>query len=445
LQAERTSSIVITMGDKTPKKRVVVVGGGFGGMNAAKALGKASKGRLDITVVDRRNHHLFQPLLYQVATAGLSPADISSPIRKVLRGVPSVQVHLAEVTRVDLEARQVITSRQTLDYDYLVLACGATHSYFGNDQWEKHAPGLKTLEQAVEIRRRVLRAFEEAELETDKVRQRNLMTFVVVGGGPTGVELAGALGEISRFTLCEDFRNVDPTRTRILLIQGGKRILPAYAPELSEAATRKLEELGVTVWTSTRVTDIDEDGVWMGDERLEAKTVLWAAGVRASSLNEDLEVELDRAGRVTVEPDLSIAGHPEVFVIGDQSRFVQEDGSDVPGLAPAAIQQGQTAAENIIADLNGKPRTTYRYIDKGMMATIGRAAAIAQIGSLRFRGFFAWATWCFIHILYLIGFRNKVLVLIQWIWSYVRFGRGARLITEKDWRLRRPEKLESED
>ncbi len=416
-------------------KRVVIVGGGFGGLNAAKRLAKKNRGRLDIVLVDRRNHHLFQPLLYQVATAGLSPADISAPIRRFTRSSRNLQVHLAEVTGFDLKERQVFTSRRTLPYDYLVLACGATHSYFGNDHWEPFAPGLKTVEQAVEIRRRILRAFEEAEVETDAKRRRALMTFVVVGGGPTGVELAGALGEISRFTLSRDFRNVDPSRTRILLIESGDRILKAFDPELSEAAARTLEGLGVTVWTSTRVSDIDEAGIWMGEERLEASTVVWAAGIRASSLNAGLGVELDRIGRAPVGPDLSVAGHPEVFVVGDQARFEMTDGELVPPLAPAAIQQGLRAANNILADLDGRPRAAFEYVDKGMMATIGRAAAIAQFKGLKFSGFFAWMAWCLVHILYLIGFRNKVLVLFQWMWSYLRFGRGARLITEREWRM----------
>ena len=423
---------------QSPPHRVVIVGGGFGGLNAAKRLAKKGRGRLEITLVDRRNHHLFQPLLYQVATAGLSPADISAPIRRVTRGCEGLEVHLAEVTGLDLDQKRVLTSRRTLDYDSLVLACGATHSYFGNDRWEEFAPGLKTVEQAVEIRRRILRAFEEAEVETDPKRRRALMTFVVVGGGPTGVELAGALGEISRFTLCKDFRNVDPTRTRILLIEGGERILQAFDPELSESAARKLESLGVTVWTSTRVTNVDASGVWMGEEHLEAATVVWAAGIRASRLNDCLGVELDRTGRVSVQPDLSLAGRPEVFIVGDQSRFQSANGDVVPSLAPAAIQQGRRAADNIIADLDGVPRTPFEYLDKGMMATIGRAAAIAQFRGMKFRGLFAWLAWCFVHILYLIGFRNRFLVLFQWMWSYLRFGRGARLITEKEWRMMPP-------
>ena len=416
-------------------KRVVIVGGGFAGLNAAKRLAKKSRGRLDIVLVDRRNHHLFQPLLYQVATAGLSPADISAPIRRFTRANRSLEVHLAEVTGFDLDKREVFTSRRTLSYDYLVLACGATHSYFGNDHWEPFAPGLKTIEQAVEIRRRILRAFEEAEVETDAKRRRALMTFVVVGGGPTGVELAGALGEISRFTLSRDFRNVDPSRTRILLIESGDRLLKAFDPELSDAAARTLESLGVTVWTSTRVSDLDENGIWMGDEYLEASTVVWAAGIRASSLNQGLGVELDRIGRAPVGLDLSLEGRPEVFVVGDQARFQMRNGDFVPPLAPAAIQQGRHAANNILADLDGNSRIAFEYLDKGMMATIGRAAAIAQFRGLKFRGFFAWLAWCFVHILYLIGFRNKVLVLFQWMWSYLRFGRGARLITEREWRM----------
>lgn len=415
---------------------MVIVGGGFAGINAARRLIRSGPSSLRITMVDRRNHHLFQPLLYQVAMAGLSPADISTPIRSILEGDERVQVRMAEVESVDLADRSIVTSTGTLSYDYLMLACGATHAYFGHDEWEEHAPGLKSIEQATEIRRRVLTAYERAEVEPDPERRRRLLTFVVVGGGATGVELAGALGELSRHTLGRDFRRIDPSATRVLLIEGGDRLLPAFDPELSRRATRSLERLGVTVWVNTRVTEIEADHVKAGDERVHTDTVLWAAGVRASGLSQTLGVPLDRAGRVIVEPDLSVPGHPEVFVLGDQASFRQADGTTVPGLAPAAIQQGRHAADNVLHDLRGEQRQAFEYFDKGMMATIGRASAVAQSGRFRLSGFIAWLAWCFIHILYLIGFRNRLLVMIQWLWSYVRYRRGARLITEHDWRLR---------
>jgi NADH dehydrogenase len=390
---------------------------------------------LRLTLVDRRNHHLFQPLLYQVAMAGLSPADISTPIRSIVKGDPRVSVRMAEVQRVDLAARRIVTDTGPVDYDYLLLACGATHAYFGHDEWEEHAPGLKTIEQATEIRRRVLKAFERAEIETDAEKRRRLLTFVVVGGGPTGVELAGALGELSRHTLGRDFRRIDPGATRVLLVEGGDRILPSFDVELSRLATRSLERLGVTVWTDTRVTEIGHDHVRAGDEVVYADTVLWAAGVRASPLSRTLGVPLDREGRVIVEPDLSIPGHPEVLVLGDQAAFRQADGTLVPGVAPAAIQQGRHAATNVLHDLRGEQREAFEYLDKGIMATIGRASAVARIGPFHLSGFVAWLAWCFIHILYLIGFRNRVLVFFQWVWSYIRYRRGARLITEHEWRL----------
>lgn len=423
--------------DRPTPTRVVVVGGGFAGLATARALGASGSPDLEVVLIDRRNHHLFQPLLYQVAMAGLSPADISMPIRSVLQGLRSVSVRLGDVHDLDLDGRVVRADTGEVPYDYLVLACGATHSYFGHDAWEEHAPGLKTLEQATEIRRRVLTAFELAELEGDRERRRELLTFVVVGGGPTGVELAGALGELSRHTLSKDFHRIDPAGTRVILIEGGPRILASFDPELSRSATRSLEQLGVTVWTDTHVTHIDETGVRAGDEFVRARTVLWAAGVRASTLNARLGLPLDSAGRVKVEPDLSIPGHPEVFVIGDQSLFVDERGQ-VPGLAPAALQQGRAAAANILADRRGEARSPFAYFDKGSMATIGRASAVAQTGNFKLQGFVAWMAWCFIHILYLIGFRNRVLVFFQWMWSYIRYRRGARLITNRGWKLAEP-------
>lgn len=427
----------MTDGQPSPS-RVVIVGGGFAGLNAARRLLRDGPASLHITLVDRRNHHLFQPLLYQVAMAGLSPADISTPIRSILGSDPRVSVRMANVERVDLPGRVVHTSDGDLGYDHLVLACGATHAYFGHDEWEAHAPGLKTIEQATEIRRRILTAYERAEIEPDPELRRRLLTFVIVGGGPTGVELAGALGELSRHTLTRDFKHIDPSATRVLLIEGGPRILPGFAPELSRRAARSLEKLGVTVWTDTKVTDIEDDRVEAGGETVYAATVLWAAGVRASELGASLTTKVDGAGRVPVSADLSLPDHPEVFVVGDQAHVSQADGSTVPGLAPAAIQQGNHAALNILHDLRKESREDFEYFDKGMMATIGRASAVVQTGRLRFGGFIAWLAWCFVHIMYLVGFRNRVLVFIQWVWSYVRYRRGARLITVPDWRLRAP-------
>ncbi|MBC8070164.1 MAG: NAD(P)/FAD-dependent oxidoreductase [Deltaproteobacteria bacterium] len=420
------------------RTRVVVVGGGFAGLQAARTLAAGAGPEVDIVLVDRRNHHLFQPLLYQVATAGLSPADISMPIRSVLAPYRNVSVRLGEVFDVDIEKRVVHADTGRIPYDYLVLACGATHSYFGHDEWEEHAPGLKTLEQATEIRRRVLTAFELAELENEPGRRRELLTFVIVGGGPTGVELAGALGELSRHTLSNDFRKVDPSGTRVILIEGGPRILSMFEPELSRSAARSLEELGVTIWTDTSVTHIDGHGVRAGEEYVRAATVLWAAGVNASPLGRVFGLPLDNAGRVPVEPDLSLAGHREVFVLGDQARFMSE-GHPLPGLAPVAIQQGRACARNILADLRERTREPFVYFDKGTMATIGRANAVAQTEKLKLDGFAAWLAWCFIHILYLVGFRNRMLVLLQWMWSYIRYRRGARLITNREWQLDEPE------
>ena len=416
--------------------KVIIIGGGFAGINAAKMLGKSGRSDLSVTLIDRRNHHLFQPLLYQVATAGLSPAEIAAPIRKVLSDYENITVLLGEVESIDPQAQKLSTSIGPLEYDYLIMACGATHSYFGNPQWEEFAPGLKSIEQATEIRRRILLAFERAEAESDPERIKALMTFVIVGGGPTGVELAGALGEISRFTLSKNFRNIDPSRTRIILIEGGARVLKTFDSTLSESAARSLEELGVTVWTSTRVTRIDERGVWMGEEYLRTDNILWAAGIKASPLNQALDDERDQIGRVRVEPDLSLKSHSNIYVVGDQAHVSIGDGESVPPLAPAAIQQGISASQNIIRDLDGAPRVPFTYLDKGMMATIGRSSAIAQTRHFKLKGFIAWLAWCFVHIMYLIGFRNKLLVLMQWSWSYLQFNRGARLITQKEWRMR---------
>ncbi len=410
-------------------RHVVVVGGGFGGLCAAQKL--AGVAGVEVTIIDRRNHHLFQPLLYQVATAGLSPAEIAYPIRTIFSGKRNVKVLLDKATSVDLGRRVLVTEDTEIPYDNLILACGARHSYFGHDEWEPYAPGLKSLEEATEIRRRMLTAFELAEKETDPERQRKLLTFVVIGGGPTGVELAGALGEISRFTLAKDFRNIDPRRTRVILIEAGPRILVAFDESLSQRATTDLESLGVTVWTSTKVTRVDEEGVTLGNETVQAATILWAAGVAPSELNKSLGVPLDRQGRIVVEQDCSLKHHPEVFIVGDQAHF-EQDGKPLPGLAPVAMQQGRLVGRNIRRELAGKAREPFHYRDKGQMATIGRRRAIVEFGRFKFGGFFAWLTWLFIHVLYLIGFKNRLEVILNWSWNYFAFSRGARLIVGKD-------------
>jgi NADH dehydrogenase len=426
------------MSSASTTKRVIVVGGGFGGLRVAKALARAKN--VEITLLDRRNHHLFQPLLYQVAMAALSPAEIAYPIRTIFSKQRNVRVLLEPAVGVDLAAKKLKTATLgDLPYDYLVLACGSRHSYFGHGEWEEYAPGLKSLEEATEIRRRVLTAFELAEKEPDAAKQRRLLTFVVIGGGPTGVELAGALGEISRYTLSRDFRRIDPERARVILIEAGPRILATFAEELSDKAARYLESLGVNVWTNTLVTQVNADGVVLGDESVQAATVVWAAGVAPSELNATLGVELDRQGRIVVGKDCTVPGHPEVFVVGDQAHFEEEAGKPaLPGLAPVAMQQGRHAAACILQDLKGKPRPTFKYLDKGQMATIGRRRAIAQFRGLEFAGFFAWLAWLLVHIFYLIGFKNRVFVLYQWAWSYLAFQRGARLIVSKEWRGVRP-------
>jgi NADH dehydrogenase len=417
-------------------KRVVIVGGGFAGLNAAKALGRA--GELEVTLVDRRNHHLFQALLYQVAMAGLSPADIAQPIRSILARYRNTRVLQGEVAQVDLAGRKLLTDIGELPYDYLILCCGARHSYFGHDEWEEFAPGLKTLEQATEIRRRVLTAFEIAERVADPDVRKKYLTFVIVGGGPTGVELAGAIGEMSRFTLARDFRSIDSKLTRVILIEAGPRILPMFVEELSSRAMRDLESLGVQVWTNSLVTKVDAEGVEVGHERLRAGTVLWAAGVAAEGIGRKLGVPCDRQGRVIVEPDLSLPGHPDVFVAGDLAHFAHQTGQPLPGLAPVAIQQGRAIAANILRELRGQPREQFRYFDKGQMATIGRSRAIAQVRRFKLKGFLAWLAWLVVHIYYLTGFRNRLLVVLQWAWSFLTFRRGARLIVNKEWRFNAP-------
>jgi len=410
------------------RKRVVVVGGGFGGIAAVKALANAP---VHVTLVDRSNHYLFQPLLYQVAMAGLAPNEIASPIRSVLRHVDNARVLLAEVTEIDLDERRVFTRESgALEYDYLLLAPGAVNSYFGHQEWAHVAPGLKDLDDAVEIRRRVLLAFEAAEREADPAEQRRHLTFVVIGGGPTGVELAGAIAELATFVLARDFRAIKPDATRVVLVEGGPRVLAAFDPELSERATQSLHEMGVEVLPNARVTAIDEHGVAIGPTRIEASTVLWAAGVRASPLCERLGLPVDRSGRVQVEADCSLPGHPEVFVIGDAASYTPAGATQpLPGVSPVAMQQGRFVARAIESAIEKRPRGTFRYVDKGSMATIGRRRAVAAVGSLKLSGFIAWLAWLTVHIFYLIDFRSKIVVLFDWAWSYFTYQRGSRLIT----------------
>jgi len=415
--------------------QVIIVGGGFAGLSAARRLRKVA---CDVTIIDRHNHHVFQPLLYQVATAGLSPGDIASPIRWILRDQQRLRVLLANVEqiesadkriRLDGPSTSLRASGETLSYDYLIVAAGATHSYFGHDQWSEVAPGLKTLDDALAIRRRVLLAFEEAEREPNPVYQKRLLTFVLIGGGPTGVELAGTLGEIARQVLHSEFDAVDPTIARIILVEAGPSILPSFPEQLRESARRALIRLGVTVRVGKPVTKIEPGAVWVGDERLEANTILWAAGVAAAPLSRDLGPNLDRSGRVIVGPDLSVPGHLGVFVAGDLASFSHQTGSPLPGVAQVAKQQGKHAAGNVARLIAGHATTAFRYLDPGNMATIGRHNAIADFGFLRVSGYLGWLLWLFVHILFLIGFRNRLSVMMQWAAAYFTHQRSVRLIT----------------
>jgi NADH dehydrogenase len=405
--------------------RVVIVGGGFGGLSAAKALARAP---VHVTLVDRANHHVFQPLLYQVASAGLSPADIASPIRSILARQKNIDVQLATVTSVDLAKKRVILSDGEIPYDYVILAAGARTNYFGHPEWEPHAPGLKSLDDAIDIRRRTLLAFERAERTTSDAERKRLLTFVAIGGGPTGVELAGAFAELRRFVLRMDFRAIHPEEARVILLEAGPRILPSFAEESSVKAVRQLEQLGVVVRTSARVTAIDDGGVTLGQERIAAATVVWAAGVEVSPIVRSLGVPLDKQGRVVVGEDLSIPHHPEAFVIGDLVHF-EQDGHLIGGVSQVAMQGGDFAARAIERSLAGRPRGTFRYFDKGIMATIGRSRAVAEPFGFKLSGFLAWLAWLVVHIWYLIGFRNRMIVMFEWFWAYVTYKRGARLIT----------------
>jgi NADH dehydrogenase len=406
---------------------VVIIGAGFAGLNAAKALAAVP---VQVTVVDKKNHHTFQPLLYQVALAVLSPAEIATPVRTVLRRAANTHVLLGEVKGIDIERRSVQIEDASLNYDYLIVAAGATHAYFGHPEWARFAPGLKTIEDAIEIRRRVLLAFEMAEREAIASHVKLDLNFVVVGAGPTGVELAGAIADISKRYMERDFRAIDPARARILLLEGGPRVLPAYPPDLSASAEKQLREMGVEVRTSAMVTNVGPDSVTVGNEKVPATVVLWGAGVAASPLGKMLGAPTDKAGRVLVGPDLTVPGHPEIFIVGDLAAAKMENGQFVPGVAPAAIQMGRFAARQIRRSLEGKSREPFHYVDKGSLATVGRSKAVADFGKLHFSGYFAWLAWLFVHLLFLIGFRNRIMVMMEWAWAYVTYNQGARLITE---------------
>ena len=405
---------------------VVIVGAGFGGLEAAKILGGEA---VRVTVIDRTNYHLFQPLLYQVATAALSPADIAAPVRAILSKFPNIEVQLAEVTAVDVANKKVKTGDTKIAYDYLILATGSRHSYFGHEEWERLAPGLKSLEDAVEIRRRILMAFEYAEKISDEKAKAAAMTFVIIGGGPTGVEMAGAIAEIARYTLSKDFRHIDPSQARVVLIEGEPRVLSAFPEDLSTSALKQLTDLGVEVRTGVHATNLTEQGLEVGAEFIPCRAKIWAAGNNASFVGKTLGVAVDRAGRVVVNADLTIPNHPEVQVIGDLANFSHRDGKPLPGVSPVAMQQGRHAARNVLAMIDGRKPQRFWYWDKGSMATIGRHKAVADLRFMHVSGFPAWLAWLFVHVLFLVGFRNRVAVLLQWAWAYFTFNKGARLIT----------------
>lgn len=410
-------------------KCVLIIGSGFLGLNAAKVLG--DKEGVEVTLIDRNNYHLFQPLLYQVATAGLSPAEIAFPIRNIFSKYRNIKVLQGEVQSINLEEKVVESELGRFEYDYLIMGCGALPNYYGNEAWKEFAPGLKTVEQALGIRRKILTAFEKAESARSTQEKKKLLTFVIIGGGPTGVELAGAIGELGRYTLAQDFKNIDLKLARVVLIEAGPKILPSFSDKLSAIATRDLESLGVQVWTMRSVTEIDENGVALGNERIESSTIIWAAGIQASETSQILSGDLDNLNRVIVKPDLSIKNHSEVFVGGDQVHFTGPDNHPLPAIASVALQQGRFIANNILRDINEEKRLEFHYIDKGQLATIGRKKAIVEIGPVKMSGFWAWLMWLFVHIYFLIGFKNKMFVLLQWTYSYFSFRKGARLIINK--------------
>ncbi len=422
--------------------QIVIVGAGFGGVAVGESL--ASVPNCQITLIDRRNFHLFQPLLYQVAMAGLNPSDITVPLRSLFRRQKNLRVVMGDVNKLNIENQTVTFGETSFAFDYLVLACGSKHGYFGNEQWEEVAPGLKSLEQAIEIRSRILTAFELAELEQDLEVQKQLLTFVVVGGGPTGVELAGAIAEIAANTLAKDFQTADLKQIKVILVEGGPRVLPAFPEKLSSVAQRNLESLGVEVKTLIFASELSKEGLRLGDEFVKARTIIWAAGVSPSELNNQIPGPKDKTGRIAVSPDLSLLNHKNIFVIGDQAVVFDKKGLSLPGVAPVAVQEGLFVAKAIRADLSGKSRGDFKYFDKGIMATIGRSKAVVSTLGFNFSGFLAWITWVLVHVVYLMRFRNRVFVMMQWVWSYFTFGRGARLITNKDWRFYRldPKKAE---
>lgn len=414
------------------KKHVVIVGGGFGGLSAAK---KLSRTDFKVTLIDKRNYHLFQPLLYQVATAALSPADIAYPLRSILRG-PNIEILLGHVEEINKTEKWLVTAEgNRVEFDYLILSCGSTYTYFNSPQWEEFSPGLKNITQATEIRRKVLLAFEEAERETDPEKRNALLTFVVVGGGPTGVELAGALGEIATFSLIKDFHNINPGAAKVILIEAGPRVLATMPDDLSNEAVKQLQDLGIEVRTNSKVLDVSEEGIRVGDEFIASRTILWAAGVASVSINKKLNVELDRQGRVIVKRDCSLKDFPYIFVIGDQAHHEYgPQSTPLPGLAPVAMQQGRYVARLIMNETKDRPleRGPFKYVDKGQMATVGRSKAVAMYKGIHITGFLAWMSWLFVHVYYLIGFKNRISVIFQWAWTYLTYKRGARLIIENE-------------
>ncbi len=417
-------------------KRVVVIGGGFAGFSAVKILGN-QKG-IDVILIDRRNHHLFQPLLYQVAMAGLNPSEISVPLRSYFSRYKNINILMAEVNQIDLENKKISFDNQWLSYDYLLIACGSKHFYFGNSEWEEHAPGLKTIEQATEIRRRILLAFELAEKEKDEKKREKYLTFVIVGGGPTGVEMAGAISEMARKTLYKDYKNANLKKTRVVLVEAGSRIISSFPEKLSYRAKSDLENMGVEVLLNQRASDVSKQGIKVGESLLYAHTIIWAAGVKPSQLTESLDVKKSEDGRILVNNDLSIPNYPSAFVMGDQAAFrVDKDDEEtfLPALAPVAIQQGRFVAQLMKDEVKGKGRSSFRYINKGIMVTIGRSRAVASSGPFQLTGFLAWLAWVFVHITYLVRFKNKVFVLLQWIFAYFSFGNGVRLIIHKSWKF----------
>ena len=417
------------------KPRVVIVGAGFGGLEAAK---KLACEKVRVTVIDRTNYHLFQPLLYQVATAALSPADIAAPVRAVLSKCKNMEVTLAEVQSIDVNAKKVRMVDGEIDYDYLILATGARHSYFGHPEWEKLAPGLKSLEDAVEIRRRILLAFEYAEKITDEATRKAAMTFVIVGGGPTGVEMAGAIAEIARYTLAKDFRHIDPSQARVILVEGEPKVLATFPEDLRDSAMKQLVDLGIEVRTGIHATNLSEHGLQVGDEFIPCRVKIWAAGNNASFVGHSLGVPIDRVGRVIVNNDLTIPNHPEVQVIGDLANFSHQTGQPLPGVSPVAMQQGRHAARNILGMIDGRKPQRFWYFDKGSMATIGRNKAVADLKLVHLSGIPAWLAWLFVHVIFLVGFRNRLAVLFQWAWAYFSFNKGARLITRNFQSEQRP-------